>query len=267
MPGLLDLPPELLENVAQYLLQPSDLAHLASLRLSCRQIEDAIRPAFRQEYFRSVTIGHPKTTDVEKFCAIAKTSDLAKSIRRLVIRCADDGTTKDDAQHRVPQPGETPTSNDGRELSRSSGPDRIVPTTFIGHKEALVAAFLATVNVTELEFTDYHRPSLATDGSVWEHPDHPPPRRMQRRAAAVNDPGEFVCDISSTFNFVISLVARAGLTPKFVTMHSLVAEKLVTGLSSAIGLATWKQALLQLEPLDLVFVDDFRDESDLGEAA
>ena len=63
----------------------------------------------------------------------------------------------------------------------------------------------------------------------------------------------------------MSLIARAGLAPKWVSIHSLDDTRLVTGLTTAIGLVTWKQTLLQLESLELVFVGDSRDDSSFDE--
>jgi len=258
-PGLLDLPPELLEHVAQYLFRPSDRAHLASLRLACRQIEAAIRRSFRLEFFKYVAIRKPKDANVERFCAIAKTPDLAKSIKGVNIFCADDGTAE---RHWFQDLDAPPYLGEGCELLWPSGADETVPAALIAHKKALLAALLATKNVTELEFTDYHRLSKSTaDGDERECPDLPAPRRRQKSTLfTTTDLKEFICDISSSFEFIMSLVARAGLSPKSMSIHSLGDTKVVTGISSAIALVTYKQTLLQLDALELVFVDDLWDQ-------
>lgn len=260
MPGLLDLPPELLENVAQRLLPWNDRAHLQSLRLSCRRIEEAIRRCFRPEYFNSVRIRKLKDANIQKLCAIATVPDLAESIERIGIYCSDDGTADPEVRQHFQQRDAPHPLSDGRELLRSSGTDHLIPMALLSHKEALLAALLATKNVTELEFTDYHWLMSTSDGNEWEHPDLPAPRPRIRIGLT-----DFICDISSTFNFVMSLIARAGLAPKWVSIHSLDDTRLVTGLTTAIGLVTWKQTLLQLESLELVFVGDSRDDSSFDE--
>ena len=181
MPGLLDLPPELLENVADCLLQPSERAHLASLRLSCRQVEEDVRRPFRLKYFRSVTIRKSTDADIQKFCAINKVSDLAKSINSMSISCADDGTAELVAQQR----NALLSWGDGRELFGPGGTDQLVPTALISNKEALLEAFLAAKDLEELSFMDYHLLESGIDGKKrWKGSDLPAPRRMQTRATA-----------------------------------------------------------------------------------
>lgn len=260
MPGLVDLPPELLENIAQHMLDCNDPAHLSALRLSCRSIEAAIRRPFRLTHFRTVVIWKPKDASIQnqKFCAISKVPDLAKSIEHIVICCADDGTAEHDARRVVQQRNAPHPSDDDLEFPGRDGDYQLVSAALISHEEALLAALLATKNVKILEFTDCHWNLSASAGNNWNNLDLPAPRPRSRssRTGLVG----FVCDISSTFNFVMSLVARAGLAPKRISMHPLDDTKLMTGLTSAIGLVTSKQALLQLKSLQLVFVHEFGSE-------
>ncbi|GAB7326238.1 hypothetical protein MBLNU13_g10226t1 [Cladosporium sp. NU13] len=254
MPVILDLPSELLEIAVQYLLQPSDRAHLASLRLSCRHVEAAIRRSFQLETFKNVAIRKPKDANVERFYAITKTTDLAKSVKSVNILCADDGTAE---RHQFQDPDAPLSLGDGCECLWPSGSDELVPATLIDHKETLLAAFLATKNLTELECTDYHHLSKSRTDNVWEYSDLPAPRpRKEPTISTITDQTEFVCDISSTVNIIMSLVARAGLSPKSMSIHSLDDTQVVIGLTSAICLVTSKQTLLQLDSLELVFVDD-----------
>ena len=253
MPSLLDLAPELLENIAQYLLHENDQAHmhLAALRLSCRPVEAAIRRIFRLKYFRSVNIRKPKDANIEKFCAISKVPDLAKSIWRIGICCADDGTAEHDARSVVRQRNSPQPSDDTVELLGRSRADQLVPAALISHKEALLTALLATENVMMLEFADCHWNLSASDDTEREDLDLPAPRPRSGNGLL-----GFVCDISSTFKFIMSLIARAGLAPKWISIGSLHDLKSVTGLTTAIGLVTYKQALLQLKSLQLVFVNE-----------
>jgi len=304
MLGLLDLPPELLEKVSQYLLLWDDRAHLSSLRLSCRYVEQATRRSFRLERFKTTQIREPRddTCDVQKFCSITKIPDLAKAIKRIGIRCADDGRTSLEvlpvqqrkasrfmkrvrrlcAMTRIrdlvqnlncihtkhsDQCGSLGVTQDSRQLERSSEMDQIVPAALVGHKEAFLAAFVAAENVTELDFTDHDVFSSTTAGYEALRPGHFIPRREPKQAIDYGDLMDFFCDISSTFEFVMSLVARAGLTPKYIYIHPLDDALMMTGLTSAIGLVTWKQALLQVESLKLAFIDKWRTERSTAEAA
>ena len=266
MPGLLGLPPELLENIAQHLLDWDDRAHLASLRLSCRPIEAAIRRSFRLGRFATASISKPTDGNIQEFCAIAQIPDLAKSINHFAIHCADDGSSDYGARNRTQHRDAAHSSNNGHELLWPNGADRLVPTALVSHEEALLAAFLATKNVTELILTDHYWSNSTTEGNEPEHRDLPARRPISRQAER-RTLYDFVCDITSTFNLIMSLVAQAGLAPTRITTSSLPGANLVTGLSSAIGLVTYKQALLQLEGLDLVFVDELRDELGTVEAA
>jgi hypothetical protein len=268
MPGLLDLPPELLENVAQHLLHRNDRAHLQSLRLSCRQIEEAIRRSFRLEYFNSVRIRKLRDANVQKLCAIAAVPDLAESIERIGIYCSDDGIADPEVRHHFQQRNAPHPSNDGRELLWPSGIEQLIPMALISHKEALLEAFLATKNLEELRFVGYHLLESTFDGKKWKCPDLPAPRRMQTRATATAlHSYNYVCDITSTFNFIMSLVARAGLAPKRICIPYTGVTNIATGLSSAVGLVACKETLLQFESLQLVFANELRDKSSSAEAA
>jgi hypothetical protein len=304
MPGLLDLPPELLEQVSQHLLLWDDRAHLASLRLSCRYVEQAIRHSFRLERFKTVKIREPRDDicDTLTFCSITKIPDLAKAIKQIGIRCADDGRTifetlpvqqrkasrfmksvrrlcamtriRDLVQilncihaNHSDQCGSLGLIQDSRQLEGPSEMDQIVPAALVGHKEAFLAAFVAAENVTELDFTDHDEFPSTTAGYEGLRPGHFIPRREPKQVIEHGDMMDFFCDISSTFDFVMSLVARAGLTPRYIYIHPLDDAHMMTGLTSAIGLVAWKQALLQVESLKLAFIDKWRTERSTAEAA
>ena len=187
-------------------------------------------------------------------------------INHFAIHCADDGSSDYGARNRTQHRDAAHSSNNGHELLWPNGADRLVPTALVSHEEALLAAFLATKNVTELILTDHYWSNSTTEGNEPEHRDLPARRPISRQAER-RTLYDFVCDITSTFNLIMSLVAQAGLAPTRITTSSLPGANLVTGLSSAIGLVTYKQALLQLEGLDLVFVDESRDELGTVEAA
>jgi hypothetical protein len=187
MPGLLDLPPELLDELAQYLLFYWDRTHMASFRLSCRYVEKATRYSFLLGRFSSVMIAEPKEADVRKFCAMTKIPDLAKSIKRIGISCANDITIEPETLSLQQRKGFRLIKGVRRlcamarnrhfaqilnciGICRSDQLDRPgsmhsslrlvhigqpVPKTLIRHEEAFLAALVSAESVTELDFTAY----------------------------------------------------------------------------------------------------------------
>lgn len=302
MPGLLDLPPELLEKIAQCLLRRKDRTALACLRLSCRYVEKSIRRSFRLNRFRTVSINEPgdEDADLQRFCATTRIPDIAKTITFVGICCVDDATTEHDAQRkarqskvfrfiqgirrlyattRIPdlanvvkrisihQAGQRGRSHLLPDITSSSELDQLVPAALVSRMEALLAVFTAAENITQLELADYHYLASPTDDVVRARPDLPRPRQG-RAFFNLAEPNDFVCDISSTFNFIMSLVARAGLTPKYISVHPMKGKtSTTTGSTNAAGLVNSKQALFRVETLILAFIDEWWDDPSTSEAA
>jgi hypothetical protein len=245
MPGLLDLPPELLEQINEIyedITSWDDRAHLGYFRLTCRYIELSIRRSFRTHHFNGEVIRSPADKYIQRFCAVTHVPDLAKSLKDLTMHRADDGTTEQRARLQTQQHNERHPTTSRSDLALSSDIDRLVPAALIRHKAALPAAFIAAENINALEFIDYHWFSPPGHENRWITADDFPPRPKELRLDFQND---YVCDISFTFNFTLSL--------------SLAAQARLTGLTNAIGLVTWTSALLRVETLELAFVDDWRD--------
>jgi hypothetical protein len=265
--GALNLPPELLEQINEIyegITSWEDRAHLGYFRLTCRYIELSIRRSFETHHFNGEVIRSPVDKYIQQFCAVTQVPDLAKSLEDLTMHCADDGTTEQRARHQTQQHNECHPTTNHSELALSSDSDRLIPAALNRHKAALLAAFIAAENIIALEFTDYHWFSLNGYENRWETADDFPPRPKESRLNLQND---FVCNISSTFNFTLSLAAQARLTLEYISIHPLVGTATMTGLTNAIGLVTWKSALLRVETLELAFVDDWRDGINIAEEA
>lgn len=105
MPGLQDLPPELIDQIHreyETLLidgrPPTELAGVAedlgNFRLTSRYIERATRHSFVEVWFGSWSIDAPDDESIQRFCAMAKTPDLAASVRELNVFVDDDYSMK-----------------------------------------------------------------------------------------------------------------------------------------------------------------------------
>jgi hypothetical protein len=159
MPGLLDLPPELLEQINEIyedITSCEDRAHLGYLRLTCRYIEQSIRRSYRAHHFNGEVIRSPVDKYIQRFCAVTQVPDLAKSLEDLTMYCANDGTTEQRARLQTQQHNERHPTTNHSDLALSSDIDRLVPAALTRHKAALLAAFIAAENINALEFTDYH---------------------------------------------------------------------------------------------------------------
>lgn len=111
MPGFLDLPPELVEQI--YLEYEASMyaqipcAHyvtgiaesLGQLRLVCRHIEQSVRNSFLKDYFEHWIIKRPDDESIQRFCEMAKTPDLAASLTSMEIWCDDDGSMQVQEAH------------------------------------------------------------------------------------------------------------------------------------------------------------------------
>jgi hypothetical protein len=183
MPGLLDLPPELIEQIhlAHERLVEADhendigvAEELGRSRLTCRYFERATRCAFAEAYFAVWTVKAPDDENIRKFCAMASTPGLAVAVRDLDLLVDDDYTM---AVQKADLPKRLETKDvvtSPQELSVQLGKKRstqapysisskkevthafdnitgaFVPAAYLRHRVALIAAFRACKNVAEL---------------------------------------------------------------------------------------------------------------------
>lgn len=198
MPGLLDLPPEIIEHIylihtqlalAEYENSARVAKDLCNSRLTNGYIERATRRAFVKQHFATWLVNAPDDVNIQKFCTMASTPDLAAAIEELVLLVDKDYTTK------LPKAGssryldtknvatlpQSPNSqfsdkNDiptqGALSSASSEEDithafdkttgALVPIAYLWHRNSLIAAFRACRNVTKLWIVNT---SLVPDGA------------------------------------------------------------------------------------------------------
>lgn len=67
-----------------------------------------------------------------------------------------------------------------------------------------------------------------------------------------------ICDVTSTFNLLLSLMAETGTFSGSITVHPLYVLGCETGLTNAFGLVQWKKGLAKVKSFDLAFLDDWR---------
>lgn len=248
MPGLLDLPPKLIEQIYESAEDYS--AHMGGFRLTCRCIEQAVRHSFRLEHFRYQCI-ELDAASIERFCALTKIPDLAKSVKAIRFQAYDDGTTET-IKARDKCDGTGFTAIDQSNLVLPENLTRMLPATLLSRRDALLAAFVATENITELNFVDeyiYQDFDTNTFAGSQLSPD------SEDRA----------CDVTSTVDFVLFLMARAGRCPKDIWMIPAMTRGLTTGLTDASCLVAQKQALQKIDSLRLQFVGDWRAGADSEE--
>jgi hypothetical protein len=168
MPSLSDLPPELINQIhlehEQLVLaelsgqQRQQQRHgscavavnFGALRLANRFIERATRRSFLLEHFDVWQIQAPNDADIQKFCMMAKTADLAASVRQLHLRVDDDDYSKC-VQGTVGAASESEVEAT-HVFDDVSG--ALVPAAYFRNREALLEAFRACVNVVELWFVN-----------------------------------------------------------------------------------------------------------------
>lgn len=187
MPGLLDLPPELIEQIhfaherlieAEHKNNFGTAEELGRSRLTCRYFQGATRRSFVQKTFVIWIVKAPDIENIQRLCAMARTPDLAAAIRKLCLAFDDDFTmeianaslplehpdTHDvGASLRVIKPKiETEHFTQVEEETSFTLPevkathtydnitDALVPSAYLQHRVALVEAFRACKNVAEL---------------------------------------------------------------------------------------------------------------------
>jgi hypothetical protein len=186
MPGLLDLPPELIEQihlaheqlvVAEHEDHVGVAEDLGHSRLTCRYIERATRRAFVETHFFAWFMKAPDDADIQKFCAMTRTPDLAAAIQELYLHVDDDYTMEVQETESLDHLGnhDLATSLQGLSLTpdhtlseqvtergdlRPPNPKvthacdnitgALVPAAYLRHRVALVAAFRACKNITYL---------------------------------------------------------------------------------------------------------------------
>ena len=187
MPGLLDLPPELIEYIhfaherlieAEHKNGIGVAEELGRSRLTCRYFEIATRRGFVEKNFVILIVKAPDDENIQKFCTMASTPNLAAAIRKLHLSFDDDytmevakagcfpkrlgpddvATSLQDLKSQLEKKHSEQTQEEDsllpQEVRVTHAYDNItgaiVPAAYLRHGVALIEAFRACKNVTEL---------------------------------------------------------------------------------------------------------------------
>jgi hypothetical protein len=250
MPCLLDLPPELIEQIYDPCENDDDQDNMIDFRLTCKYIEKSTRRSFRRWHFACKDITMDDAS-IERFCVMMKTPGIAKSIEEIEIHADDDGTRARRA--RETNSGVETSSVDHSTLFMSENPDQLVPAALLRHSGALLEALTAIKNLRVFILRDK---ACSNDQSVLSANFLRLPKSKYMN--------EFSCNMTATFDFFLALAARAGNCPKEMWTISNLAELGFTDLAS---LVTRKQALIKFESLRLDIFSDWRSAADSAEVA
>jgi hypothetical protein len=141
MPCLLNLPPELIEQIYNPFENDDDEDNMIDFRLTCKYIEKSTRRSFRRWHFAWKVI-KMNDASIERVCVTMQTPDLANSIEELEIHAEDDGTAARKAREK--HSGVEICSVDRFTLARLENADQLVPAALLRHSDALLAALSAT---------------------------------------------------------------------------------------------------------------------------
>lgn len=250
MPGLLDLPPEVLEQVYDDYDEATDWddrAQLGYLRLTCRYVEKATRRKSIQNKWECLALSTSEDASLRRFCAMTTASEMAKAVKRIKLFAHDDGTAETETRRLHQQSQTTVTGVAG--VPVFPGELRSMKSNaLLRHEESLLEALRLCEQFNELRCYEVYY------GDMSNH----------RALPSVSAQKAYPFDMSSTLDFVMSLMVRAGI---YLTHVSLVGIKYRGGLTNAAGLVTGKEALRRVEKLELAFIDDFRNDADTTEEA
>lgn len=237
MPELLDLPAELIELIYEAhenLMDEGNTYRRGQFRLACRYIERASRYPFRVIYFSSFKMRLSEVGS-DRFCAVSQTADLARSIRSLIVLANDDGVREVAAS--------TNTSRDGSDLADNlstfdSKLGLLLPRALVSRRGCLIKALRACESLFQLTFF----PHVCNDTKV----------RLEPGVGAL-------FDISSSFDFILTILAQAGTQPGSISIHAFDNRTYTyTGLTDAAGLLRGRQALRNLTNLSLTVTEPWR---------
>lgn len=305
MPGFLDLPPELVEQI--YLEYEASIhaqrscVHdmegvaetLGQLRLVCRHIEQSTRKLFVKDWFEGWIIKRPDDESIQRFCEMAKIPDLAASLTSLSISCDDDASMQvqetqsyrlssiQDFIWKIARALGILTGYLKAEAPFPPGPEAthvfdnvigaMVPVAYLKNMDALVKALRACENISELWSGNvaldpkrmhlYKRvkPQAGNSDEDDDNDDEDDDHGHGNSIGHAHDSTAIVFDITSTFEYFLSLAETAGVQPKQIATFSICSDNHVNlGLTGCAGLARSGAASEKLETLHLDIVQDRR---------
>lgn len=264
MPGLLDLPPELIELIfdkceevgyEEWCAENDEddywppRAGVPPFRSTCRYIERATCRRFAEIYLRD---GHweiaANDADIEKFCAQTKVKEFAANKKELLFGFDDDIIAKANLELAVS--GQI----DGAESSSCAATHQfdeatgvLVPLHLYRNRDAIVEALRACGNLTEFRFS-----------KNWGDGDTYPTRLQCPLAAGIehegpDEPAKF--DITSSVAYVLFLAEEAGVCLERLFVSDVWPEVLI-GISDGAALVRHKDVFRNLKYFGLKFIGD-----------
>jgi len=252
MPELLDLPPELIEQIFAYTEEyvrapwcedePASEPTAPVSRLTCRYIEGATRRLFIDRFF---DIWHIKAADdqsIQKFCKMVNTSDLLVRGLRLLAIYADDDQMIAEPQGYLQHNDDILLEDEATHmLDPETG--AMVPTAYFQNRDKIVQAFRACKRLQGLHFhRSPGREKLQRDSNSDEDQDGEP--MVPGELFWVGEERRF--DVSTSLTYVLSIAHAADVRIRYMSTDSNVVTT-----SSCAGLVKYKSALKDMEILYL----------------
>ena len=264
MPGLLDLPPELIEQIFDKCEETAyeewcaendkedywpPRAGVPAFRSTCRYIERATCRRFAEVYLRD---GHweiaAKDADIEKFCAQARVNEFAANKKLLLFGLDDDISAKASLELETPGPA------DGAQSSSSTATHRfdeatgaLVPSHLYRNRDAIVEALRACKRLTEIRFS-----------KNWGDGDRYHTHLRCALAAGDDDDDQnqpVLFDITSSVAYVLFLAKEAGTCLERIFVSDVWPDVRV-GLSDGASLIRYKDVFRKLKSLGLELIED-----------
>ena len=263
MPGLLDLPPELIEQIFD---KCEEVAYeewctendeddywppksgVPPFRSTCRYIGRATCRRFAEVYLGD---GHSeiaaKDADIEKLCAQARVKEFAANKKRLSFGFDDDGSAR--ASLNLEASGSIDSCHSAsctatHQFDGATG--ALVPLHLYRNRDAIVEALPACKNLTEFLFS-----------RDWGDGDRMP-TRSQCALAADNEDGDLnepaLFDITSSVAYVLSLAEEAGTCLEHIFVSDMWPDVHI-GISDGAFLVRYKDVFQNLKYFGLKFIE------------
>jgi hypothetical protein len=257
MPGLLDLPPELIEQIfafteeyvraAQYQVEepwgedePAEKPKAPVSRLTNKYIESATRRLFIDKFFDTWHIKAADDQSIQRFCEIVNTSDLlVRGLRGLAIYADDDQMIAERQGHIQPDDDMLHEDEATHLLDPETG--AMVPVAYFQNRDRIAQAFRACKRLHGLSF--YRSPGCEKLQRNLNGDDDQDGQPMEPGGLFwIGDERRF--DVSTSLTYVLSLAHAAG-----VRIQRISTNRDVLSTSSCAGLVKYKSALKEMEEL------------------
>lgn len=255
MPGLLDLPTELIEQIFdkcgdiaynEWRTENPKASHfwrqvaVPPFRSSCRYVERATRHSFAKNYLR---MGHyyiaANDASIESLCAQVKVEEFAATKDFIYFELDDDKNAKFSPLHEVSGQHESAESS-GKATTHvlEDATGASVPLAVYRNRKVLVEALRACTNLADLHFT----------GNL-PHQDPPAAQLFE------DEDEKIMFDVNSSVAYVLSLAEAAGVRLEKIFISTSFGNTRV-GLTDCTSLIRHKSIFQSMKHLDLVLNED-----------